>query len=240
VPRRQDFSKTARLLRGQISTFGIALDLTGNYRPRQLFAPAPDGSASWIGTVAVIAEEREVMPLRLDGLDFLLVFVLPRAEANHDDDLLQQALDTADAGSFVPTEESRLIKFHRVDARQQHFDPDAWKLPVPGKIFGFSKLLVSALLAYEKEAPGIEQFLFLPSTAKLDRFYTRIIIKLRAALPQYTLTPLLPSTGALNAYQKSQGHRREASSHERSQRREKHGDPGTGDCERDARHPSTG
>lgn len=167
-----------------------------------LFADVPPDAEVWIGTIQEIDVEREVIPIRFAGLDFLFLFISPHAEADHDMQVLNQMLDTLNVKNFVPVESSRLIKFARADADENHFNPKFWELPKPGQIFQFSQTLGDVMLLYVESSPEIEQFLYLPASPILARLYQRVFKKLSGKLGT-PMNAILPFTGVCHAYQRA-------------------------------------
>lgn len=119
----------------------------------QLFADAPAEADLWMGDVNDVGGEREIVPFRFGGLDFWVIFASPHAEADHDDDLLKLFMDTLDVRDFEPDEQSRLIKFCRCDARQNHFIAKDWKLSETSQIFQFLDVLRTILDMYFRASP---------------------------------------------------------------------------------------
>ena len=59
---------------------------------KQLFAAAP-ADGIWIGDLAEIDSDREIIPVRFAGLDFWFLFLSPHAETGNDPELLLTMLD---------------------------------------------------------------------------------------------------------------------------------------------------
>jgi hypothetical protein len=149
-----------------------------------------------------IGPNREIVPVRFAGLDFWFLFLSPHAEAGDDPEFLSQMLETVDVQGFIPSQDSRLIKFCRADAEQDHFKPADWHLPAAFQIFQFAEILGDVMQMYIDEAPDVEQFLYLPASAKLGRLYSRIFDKL-AKQPHFQIAAILPLTGTCHAYQRT-------------------------------------
>lgn len=168
----------------------------------RLFFDAPPDAGIWIGTIEEINREREIIPVRFAGCDFLFFFISPHAEAGYDSQVLDQMLDTLDVKDFIPAQQSRLIKFTRAEADEHHFDPTSWKLPKSEQIFQFSQTLGDVMHLYIEASPEIEQFMYLPASPTLGRLYERVFKKLSSRLGQQ-LDAILPFTGVCHAYQRA-------------------------------------
>lgn len=167
----------------------------------QLFADAPAEADLWMGDVNDVGGEREIVPFRFGGLDFWVIFASPHAEADHDDDLLKLFMDTLDVRDFEPDEQSRLIKFCRCDARQNHFIAKDWKLSETSQIFQFLDVLRTILDMYFRASPNIQQFFYL-AEGRLQKAYARMLKKLLADL-NGALTAILPEPGGCYAFRRA-------------------------------------
>lgn len=176
---------------------------------QQYFSDEPEPSQDvWIGDVFYlpVEAETEVVPIRFLGLKYLLVFISPFAQADHDDEILATALDTLSAKGFMPAKRSRLIKFTRAEADNDFFDPGAWQLLQPGQIFQFLRTLSQAIELYIHTEVEIEQLFYMPASDGLATAYRRAARALATELAR-SFTAILPLQGAsVYAYERPQTH----------------------------------
>lgn len=182
---------------------------------KQLFAAAP-ADGIWIGDLAEIDSDREIIPVRFAGLDFWFLFLSPHAETGNDPELLLTMLDNLDAKDFAPAQFSRLVKFCRADAEADHFKPDGWCLPEAFQIFQFVQTLCSVMVFYLDEMQEIEQFFYFPASPRLERLYNRTFKALSQRLDG-SLVAILHSTGACHAYQRTCRHQHRSAQPETGQ-----------------------
>jgi hypothetical protein len=168
----------------------------------QVFAQAPPGAGIWIGDVVEFGLERELIPVRFAGADFLFLFLSPHSEADDDPEVLAQGLDTLDIKDFTPLRQSRLIKFCRAEAEEKHYDPNEWSLSEPRQIFQFAEILKAVVLLYLETAEAVQQFFYLPASKSLGRLYVRVFQRLTREL-EGKFVAILGLEGACHAYQRS-------------------------------------
>jgi len=167
----------------------------------ELFQGAP-ANAIWIGKIYEVQGVRELIPVRFGNVDFWFMFISPHALSHGDPDLLELFLSTLDAGPFVPIEESRLVKFCRVEAEDEHFDQPLWHLAHPKLIFQFRHTVVEVMLKYFDEMRDIEQFFYLPANKRLHKLYQSVFDKL-VQEHGADIAAILEDTGACYAFERT-------------------------------------
>ena len=168
-----------------------------------LFTGAPAAADVWIGEVRAIGAGREIVPLRFAGLDFWIMFLSPYVECNDDDVLVRQMLALADVTDFVPSVQSRLIKFCRASAESHHFTPADWPLPRPEQVFQFAQSLGDVMRLYTASVPDIKQYLYLPASDRLSKLYGRAFKGLSNALDETMMLTITRRGGALHVVERT-------------------------------------
>lgn len=172
-----------------------------------LFAEAPTEPVAWRGIPYEVGADVEVVPIQFLTTRYLVFFTNIVREFDGDVAFAQQMASTW-AGGFIPVERHRLVKFLRADAADQNtiFDPTAWKLEDPRQIFQFGRLLISAILAHAEQLPAIQQYLFKPEDARLEKFYSRTFLRNRSTCAEAGFTPILDidvDEGGFYGYQRT-------------------------------------
>lgn len=172
-----------------------------------LFAEAPTEPAAWRGIPFEVGADVEVVPIQFLTTRYLVFFTNIVREFDGDVAFAQQMAATW-AGGFIPAERHRLVKFLRADAADQNtiFDPTAWKLEDPRQIFQFGRLLISAILVHAEQLPAIQQYLFKPEDARLEKFYSRTFLRNRSTCAEAGFTPILEidvDEGGFYGYQRT-------------------------------------
>lgn len=164
------------------------------------FADDAQNEPTWIGNVFQVATNREVIPFTFEHIRYLMILGAPIYEAGDEESFLN--LSSAWADGFNPKDQSRVMKFCRADAVDEHFQPDRWKLPNPLFIFSFCKTVTAVVEHYVESCPDVEQFFFWPTTSQLETFYKRVFRCLNRGCLNGQFVPILEPLGVFNGYQK--------------------------------------
>ncbi|MFM0616259.1 hypothetical protein PQR37_19530 [Paraburkholderia nemoris] len=135
-----------------------------------------DGTVLVTGPIGVDASI-EVGGIDFDGTRYLVFFADVMTYAGNDEQFVRETAAAWNQG-FVPSPNSRIVKFFRPEAnRETMFLPQEWPLPDPAMIWQFSEALGMALIAHADAFPATVQYFYLPQTGKLDALYNRLARK---------------------------------------------------------------
>jgi hypothetical protein len=164
------------------------------------------GEDIWVGDVFVLknkGESGEIIPFRFETCRYVLFFLDPLAFCGDRDTLVEWAPNYSEG--FVPHEQSRLIKFFRVEAdKDEEFVAKRWPLPRPASIFPFCQLLVELVNFHVEAYSDIQQYFYLAASEKLADVYNRAFRKVQKA-GGCTLASFehIERTGEYDGYQRS-------------------------------------
>jgi hypothetical protein len=168
---------------------------------QELFQSAKSGSVAWVGSVFYLGESRELVPVRFDTQDYLVMFSGPQHEAGDEEAMLSLSSEFADG--FKPEVTARVIKFCRADAQDDFFKPERWKLRKPGQIFQFTETLALAVTLHANTHVKTTQYFFWPASRQLEILYKRTFRHIDRAWQEGKFVPILESTGVFNGYQRT-------------------------------------
>lgn len=168
---------------------------------KQAFEGAPTDGGLWFGEIFSTNTGRELIPLRCFGLDYWLLFVCPIQEAGSSE-MLEEHIAVW-ANGFQPLEASRVIKFCRADAEENHFTPDKWRLPRAEDAFWFFQLLGRAIAEHADSLPDIKQYFFFAASQALANVYVKRVFRYidKSCLPGI-FVPILDALGEFHGYQR--------------------------------------
>jgi hypothetical protein len=167
----------------------------------ELFKNATAPGTVWVGDIYLLRAEQELIPVRFGGQDFLVGFSAPAYEAG--DEELMEMFSLAWADGFTPAPHSRIMKFSRTEAIAAHFNPDMWHLDTALQVFQFGQTLADAVVFHAQTYSACRQYLFWPSSRKLELLYKRAFRYIDSTCLPGQFRPILQPTGVFNGYERA-------------------------------------
>ncbi|MCY0389897.1 hypothetical protein OVY01_22420 [Robbsia sp. Bb-Pol-6] len=119
----------------------------------------------------------EIMGLHFDQVDFVIFFASVAVMSAGDAAFAQMMADEFNR-KILPPSGARFVKFARLDATDDNsmFRQSSWQLANPHRLRGFQEELEFALSDHAVAFPLVPEYLFTPTTDKLDRMYQRMSV----------------------------------------------------------------
>ena len=139
------------------------------------FAECPADADAFHSRPVEIVPGVEIMGLRFDQVDFVIFFASVAAMSAGDAAFAQMMADGFNR-KILPPAGARFVKFARLDASDDTamFRQSSWRLRNPHRLRGFQDELEFALSDHAVAFPSVQEYLFTPTTDKLDRMYQRM------------------------------------------------------------------
>jgi len=142
---------------------------------KALFASRSETALAFHSLPLVVASGLEIVGLGLDGVDFVIFFASVTLMSDDDPAFAQMMANGFNQGRLPPAS-ARFVKFARRDASDDKtmFRPETWRLYNRHSLRRFQQALQAALLGHATSFLLVPEYLFAPTTAKLDRLYQRM------------------------------------------------------------------
>lgn len=145
------------------------------------FGSRPADAEAYHSPPVSVAPGVEIIGLHFDQVDFVIFFASVEAMGDGDTAFAQMMADGFNH-RILPPANARFVKFARRDATEDHtmFRQSVWRLRNPYRLRGFQDELEFALSDHAVAFPSVPEYLFTPTTDKLDRMYRRMSVNFAA------------------------------------------------------------